>query len=122
MVFKEESGGWAAVPHMWGKKMNKKFGVVEEAPDWWSKALATWTDNHRGALGRPSRSPRGTARAMRTHTQETLQSASEAGKRFYSRKRHERSQGPGQSLNSMTMTRSTIVMSALTSSAVSGRL
>jgi len=40
VVFKEESGGSTAVPQSWGKKMNKKFGV-EEAPDWWSKALTT---------------------------------------------------------------------------------
>ena len=26
--------------------MNKQFGVTE-APDWWSKALATWADHQR---------------------------------------------------------------------------
>ena len=44
------------------------------APDWWSEALAVWA-NTQGKYGKASRSPRGTARAMRTHTQETLQSA-----------------------------------------------
>ncbi len=46
MVFKEESRGCTAVPHKWGKKMNKKFGV-EEAPDWWSEALGMWTNDQR---------------------------------------------------------------------------
>ena len=46
VVFKEESRGCTAVPHKWGKKMNKKFGV-EEAPDWWSEALGVWTKDQR---------------------------------------------------------------------------
>ena len=96
VVFKEKSGGARLVERGAGR-MGEQPGQIREGLQ---EARA----------------------AMRTHTQETLQSASEAGKRFYSRKRHERSQGPGQSLNSMTMTRSTIFMSALTSSAVSGRL
>ena len=45
-MFKEESGGCAAVPQSWGKRMNKKFGVTE-APDWWSKALGAWAKNQR---------------------------------------------------------------------------
>ena len=56
VVFKEESGGSTAVPQSWGKKMNKKFGVVEEAPDWWSKALATWT-NHQRTYGKAFKKP-----------------------------------------------------------------
>ena len=46
VVFKEESRGSTAVPHKWGKKMNKKFGT-KQAPDWWSEALATWASNQR---------------------------------------------------------------------------
>ena len=46
VVFKEESGGCTAVPKSWGKKMNKKFGT-KEAPDWWSKELAAWTNQQR---------------------------------------------------------------------------
>ena len=46
MVFKGESGGSTAVPQSWGKKMNNKFGT-KQAPDWWSEALAAWTNNQR---------------------------------------------------------------------------
>ena len=46
VVFKEESGGCAAVPRSWGKKMNSKFGVTE-APDWWSEELGAWANNQR---------------------------------------------------------------------------
>ena len=60
------------MPASWGKKMYKKFHV-EEAPDWWSKELATWANSQR-IYGRASRSPRGTTRAMRTHTPTELQS------------------------------------------------
>ena len=46
VVFKEKSGGCTAVPASWGKKTNKKFGT-KQAPDWWSEALAAWTNNQR---------------------------------------------------------------------------
>ena len=46
VVFKEESGGCAAVPRSWGKNMNSKFGVTE-APDWLSKELGIWTNDQR---------------------------------------------------------------------------
>ena len=55
-MFKKQSGGSTAVPQSWGKKMNKKFGVVEEAPDWWSKALAYWAKNQR-IYGRAFKKP-----------------------------------------------------------------
>ena len=45
-LFKEESGGCTAVPTSWGPTIQAKFGI-EEAPDWWSEALAKWTDNPR---------------------------------------------------------------------------
>ena len=59
------SAGCTAVPQSWGKKMNKKFGV-EEAPDWWSKALATWIKNQR-AFGRAFKKPA----SERSATEET---------------------------------------------------
>ena len=55
VVFKEEARGCTTVPRSWGKRMNKKFGVTE-APDWWSKALATWT-NHQRTYGKAFKKP-----------------------------------------------------------------
>ena len=34
------------MPTSWGPTIQAKFGI-EEAPDWWSEALAKWTDNQR---------------------------------------------------------------------------
>ena len=55
VTFQEESGGCTAVPESWGKKMYNKFGL-KQAPDWWSEALATWTNNNR-SYGRAFKKP-----------------------------------------------------------------
>ena len=34
------------MPERWGPTIQAKFGA-KQAPDWWSEALAKWTDNQR---------------------------------------------------------------------------
>ena len=72
VVFKEESGGCTTVPRTWGKKMSTKFGV-EEAPDWWSKALAKWTNTQRRSGKAPKKPTSERSKSEKTYAGSTTE-------------------------------------------------